>query len=143
MESGAAVAVDAAALRSINALKRALKSLPVTSVARIAARAAPAMSELAQGAHATGKTVYDRPRPRGVDGDPLSLERTGATKSALQFVATGRDIRTVKLPRYAKYLIGKYGLLPGGKGALPPAWRDRLREIAAHVLHDEIHRSAP
>jgi hypothetical protein len=132
------VAVDAAALRSINSLKRALRSLPVTSVARIAARAAPAMSELAQDAHASGKTVYDRPRPRGVDGDALSLERTGATKRALQFVATGRDIRTAALPRYARWLIGRYDILPNGP--LPSAWRERLREVAARVLHDEIHR---
>jgi hypothetical protein len=135
------MAVDAAALRSINSLKRALKMIPVTSVARIAARAAPAMSELAQDAHASGKTVYDRPRPRGVDGQALDLERTGATKRALSFIATGRDIRTTLLPRYAKYLIGKYDILPNGP--LPQAWRDRLRDVAARVLHDEIHRSGP
>lgn len=132
------MAVDAAALRSINALKKALRRLPVTSVARIASRAAPAMSALAQDAHASGRTVYDRPRPRGVDGDSLSLERTGATRAALQFVATGRDIRTAKLPRYARYLIGKYDLLPNGP--LPAAWRERLQAIAAQVLYDEIKR---
>lgn len=132
------MAVDTAALRSINSLKAALRRLPVTSVARIAARAAPAMSELAQDAHASGKTVFDRPRPLGVDGEALSLERTGDTKRALQFVATGRDIRTARLPRYAKYLIGKYDLLPNGP--LPQAWRERLRDIAAEVLLDDIHR---
>lgn len=135
------MAVDAAALRSINSLKRALKSLPITSVARIAARAAPAMSELAQDAHASGQTVYARPRPRGVDGEALSLERTGATRQALQFVATGRDIRTAKLPRYARWLIGRYDILPNGP--LPAAWRERLRDIAARVLHAEIHKGAP
>lgn len=132
------MAVDTAALRSINSLKAALRRLPITSVARIAARGAPAMSELAQDAHSSGKTVYDRPRPLSVDGEALSLERTGDTKRALQFVATGRDIRTARLPRYAKYLIGKYDLLPNGP--LPQAWRERLRDIAAEVLLDEIHR---
>jgi hypothetical protein len=132
------MAIDAAALRSINALKKALRNAPITATARIAARAAPAMSALAQGAHASGKTVYDRPRARGVDGDELSLDRTGATKRALNFTATGRDIRTSVLPRYAKYLIGKYDLLPNGP--LPQAWREGLREIAARVLYDEIHK---
>jgi hypothetical protein len=130
------VAVDAKALRSINSLKRALRSLPVTSVAHIASRAAPAMSGLAQDSHASGKTAYDRPRPLGVDGEKLDLVRTGATRSALEFIATGRDIRTTTLPRYAKYLIGKYDLLPNGP--LPVLWRERLREIAAKVLSAEI-----
>lgn len=135
------MAVDAAALRSINSLKRALRNAPITSVARIAARAAPAMSELAQGALASGQTVYDRPRPRGVDGQELSLVRTGATRDALRFVATGRDIRTATLPRYARYLIGKFDLLPNGP--LPQSWRDRLRQLAASVLYEEIHWGQP
>jgi hypothetical protein len=135
---GEVVTVDAKALRSINSLKKALRNLPITATARIAARAAPAMSTLAQDAHASGKTVYDRPRPLGVDGDEISLERTGATRRALNFIATGRDIRTAALPRYAKYLIGKYDLLPNGP--LPASWRERLQEIAARVLYDEIQR---
>lgn len=135
------MAIDARGLRSIQSLKRVLQKLPITATARIAAGAAPAMSDLAQGAHSSGKTVYDRPRPRGVDGEALSLDRTGATKRALQFLATGRDIRTTTLPRYAKFLIGKYGLLPNGP--LPQAWRERLRDIAARVLLDEIRRGEP
>ena len=137
------MAIDAAALRSINSLKRALRSAPITSVARIAARSAPAMSELAQTAHASGQTVYARPRPLGVDGERLDLVRTGATRDALRFIATGRDIRTVKLPRYAKYLIAKYEVLPPGGRPLPQTWRDRLRYIAARVLYEDIHRGGP
>lgn len=133
------MAIDARGLRSIRSLKSALQRLPITATARIAAGAAPAMSELAQGAHASGKTVYDRPRPRGVDGDALSLERTGATQRALRFIATGRDIRTTQLPRYARYLIGKYDLLPNGP--LPQAWRDRLRDIAGRVLSAAVKGS--
>lgn len=130
--------VDPKGLQSLRSLKKALQRLPITATARIAAGAAPAMSTLAQGAHASGKTVYGRPRPRGVDGDSLSLERTGATKRALSFIATGRDIRTTLLPRYAKYLIGKYDLLPNGP--LPQAWRDQLRAIATRVLEAEVRR---
>lgn len=135
------MAIDAAALRSINSLKRALRNAPLTVTARIAARAAPAMSDLAQDAHASGRTAYGSARPRGVDGEALTLDRTGETRRALSFVATGRDIRTTRLPRYAKYLIGKYSILPNGP--LPVAWRERLRDIAARVLYDEIHRGSP
>lgn len=129
--------IDAAGLRSLRSLKRALTKIPITATARIAARAAPEMSELAGTAYDSGKTVYGRPRPRSVDGRALTLERTGASRRAMQFSATGRDIRTAPLPRYTRYLIGKYDVLPNGP--LPLEWRERLREIAARVLLGEIH----
>lgn len=130
--------IDHAGLRSIRALKKALTQLPITASARIAARYAPVATQLARDAHASGRTAYGAARPLGVDGKALTLDRTGDTKRALSFVATGRDVRLTQLPRYAKYLIGKYDLLPNGP--LPTAWRERIREIAAHVLHEEIHR---
>jgi len=125
-------------LRTLQAFKRAVAKLPITSVARIAARSAPAMSELAGSAYDSGQTVYGNARPQSVDGKPLTLERTGASRRAMQFIATGRDIRLTRLPRYTKYLIGKYDVLPNGP--LPATWRARLTEIAAQVFYDELHR---
>ena len=124
-------------VRSLQSLKRALQKLPITASARIAARAAPEMSALARSSFDGGRSVYGPARPRGVDGGELTLERTGATRRALEFVATGRDIRLTRLPRYTKYLIGKYDILPNGP--LPASWRERMTEIAAQVLYDQIH----
>jgi hypothetical protein len=137
------VAVDAAALRSINSLKRALKRLPITAVARIASRAAPAMTDLAGSAFRAGQTVYGRARPLSVEGERLDLERTGVLKRALEFRATGRDIRTLPLPRYARYMIAAYAVLPPGKAPLPQAWKDKLAALAAEVLHAEITGRTP
>jgi hypothetical protein len=123
--------------RTLRALAKALRKLPITASARIAARAAPEMSQLAGGAYDTGVTVYNAARPRGTDGSALSLEQTGATRRAVEFRATGRDIRTAPLPRYARYLIGKYDILPNGP--LPAAWRERMTRIAAQVLYEDIH----
>jgi hypothetical protein len=125
-------------VRSLRALKGALRKLPITASARIAARAAPDVTVFAGEAYDAGRTVYGATRPRGVDGRELDLSRTGASREAMRFIATGRDIRTGPLPRYTKYLIGKYDVLPNGP--LPTAWRERLHEIAARVLLDEIHR---
>lgn len=133
---------DAAGMRSINALKKRLRTLPITAVARIASRAAPAMTELAQGAFDAGRTVYDRARPRGVDGNALTLRKTGALERAIEFRSTGRDIRTAPLPRYARYVIAAYNVLPPGKAPLPQAWRDRMAQIAAEVLYAELHERA-
>jgi hypothetical protein len=123
-------------VRSLESLKRALKKLPITASARIAQRAAPEITGLAGGAYDSGMTVYGRPRPLGVDGKPLTLDRTGASREAMHFIATGRDIRTARLPRYTKYLIGKYDVLPNGP--LPQLWRDRITAIAAEVLLADI-----
>ncbi len=122
--------------RTLAALKRAIKAMPATTAARIAARSAPAMTRLALGSFDSGQTAYDTARPRSVDGKPLSLEKSGAFRRAISFVATGRDIRLTRLPEYGGYLIGKYRALPNGP--LPVAWRDQMTEIAAQVLHDQI-----
>lgn len=119
-------------VRSLQALKRNLKALPITISARIAARAAPVISGLAGDGFDSGATVYGAARPQSVDGKELSLKRSGATRDALQFIATGRDIRTARLPRYAKYLIGRYDILPNGP--LPMGWRARLAGISTEVI---------
>lgn len=98
------------------------------------------MSEFAGTAYDSGATVYGRPRPQGVDGNALTLHKTGASREAMAFLATGRDIRTRILPRYTRYLIGKYDVLPNGP--LPAAWREALVQIAAEVLYSEIHGGA-
>jgi hypothetical protein len=125
-------------VRTLRALAKALRKLPITASARIAARAAPEMTSLAGGAYDAGQTVYGSARPRGVDGNHLALERTGTARRAMQFHSTGTQVRTAKFPEYVRYLIGKYDVLPNGP--LPQTWRDRLTEVAAQVLYADIQR---
>jgi hypothetical protein len=122
--------------RSLQSLRRALAKLPLTASARIASAAAPAVSALAREAYDGGRTVYGGARPKGVDGKPLDLVKSGASRRAAQFAAEGTRMRTAVLPRYTRYLIGKYDVLPNGP--LPVTWQERLREIAARVLHAQI-----
>ncbi len=124
-------------LRTLAALKRTLRKLPITASARIATRAAPEMTKLAETDYDAGQTAYGRARPLSVDGKPLDLERTGATRQALSFIAVGTTTRLTTLPRYAKYLISSYSILPNGP--LPASWREMLTSIAAQVLYSEIH----
>ena len=124
--------------RTLAALRRSLKKLPITASARIAQRYAPEATALARAAFDAGQTVYGEPRPRSVDGGPLTLRRTGATEDALRFIATGRDVRVSKFPTYVRYLIGKYRVLPNGR--LPTEWRERLTDIAVQALYDALHR---
>lgn len=123
-------------LGTLRDLKRSLQQLPLTTAATIARHGAPEVSALARTAFDGGKTVYGQERPRGVDGQELALVRTGASRRAAQFTAEGTRMRTHVLPRYTKYLIGKYDVLPNGP--LPAAWRERLTEIAAQVINAQI-----
>lgn len=123
-------------LRSLRSLRKAIAKIPITAAARLASRGAPEVSALAREAFDGGRTVYGSTRPRGVDGRELTLVKSGATRRAVRFEANGTQMRTAVLPRYTKYLIAAYSVLPNGP--LPQVWRERLREIASKVLHAEI-----
>jgi hypothetical protein len=123
--------------RTLKALGKALRNMPITVSAKIAARGAPAMTDLAQSAYDSGRTVYGSARPRGVDGDKLELVKSGASRNAMRFIATGRDMRTPHFPDHTRYLIGKYDVLPNGP--LPAEWQAALRGVAVQVLDAEIH----
>lgn len=111
---------------TLKQLRSNLLALPKTLAADVARRAAPGVTGLAQGAYDSRQTVYGDARPRGADGGDLDLVQTGTTRAQMRFVATGTQIRCVLGPKYAKYLVGKYGVLP--ISALPTAWRQKIGE---------------
>jgi hypothetical protein len=114
-------------LSSIRGLKASIKKLPLSVAHDVSQRAAPAMTDLTRSAYTSGRSVYGDARPLGADGRPLTLQRTGAVARALKFTANGTIVRCVLGPKYARYLIGKYGILPNG--ALPVSWSRRLGEL--------------
>ena len=113
-------------------LKAKLKTLPVSVAHRVASQAAPAVTDLTVDAFLTGRSVYGDHRPDGVDGRPLTLRKSGRTRDTLKFVANGTIVRCVLGTKYARYLIGKYGILPNGR--MPAEWARRLREIASNEV---------
>lgn len=118
-------------LSSINGLKARIRALPLSVAHDVAQRAAPAMTGLTQEAFHGGANVYGDPRPKGTAGQVLTLERTGTTGRTLRFTAVGTIVRCVLGTKYARFLIGKYGVLPNG--ALPARWSQRLQEIVAET----------
>lgn len=117
---------------SLRDLKTSLRRMPISLAHSVASRAAPAITGLAVDAYHSGRTVYGEPRPAGVDGQALTLQRSGATLATLRFIAAGTIVRCVLGTPYARYLIGRYGILPSGP--LPAAWD---RRIAALVRSTE------
>ena len=120
-------------LGTLRGIRMALRSFPKTLAVDVAKRAAPAMTELAQGAYDGGRNVYGDTRPASkVDGSPLDLVRTGATRAQVRFTAIGTRIICALGPPYAKYLVGRYKILPSGDlTAIPASWAERMRAIVA------------
>lgn len=121
------MAVRSKGNQTFASLKRTLATLPRTLAADVAKRSSPVLTNLTQEAFIGGQSVYGDARPRGADGQPLDLYRTGAVAGQLRFTSNGTVVRAVLGPRYAKYLIGKYGILPNG--ALPVRWRSALQQV--------------
>lgn len=110
-------------------LKARIRDLPRTVAQGVAKQGAPAMTQLTRQAYDGGRTVYGDARPVGVNGQVLTLNKSGATSRELRFEAIGTVIRCKLGPKWAPYLIGKYSILPNG--GLPAAFAKRLREIVA------------
>jgi hypothetical protein len=120
---------------SIREFKQRLGMLPLSVAHAIAQQAAPLLTRFAQEANAAQRNVYGDPYPEGVDGTQLDLVFTGDTRRTLRFVVSGTIIRCQLGPRYAKYLIGKYKILPiGDRTAMPANWRRALDELARTVV---------
>lgn len=113
-------------------LRRTLRDLPVLAAQRVAAAVAPRLTALAAASYDGGLTVYGDARPVGVQGNALDLVQSGSTRGHVRFVAVGTRVRAALGTRYAKYLIGKYRILPMGRP--PAAWTTEIDRTVAREL---------
>lgn len=120
-------------ITTIARLRKAISDLPVRIRQAVATEAAEALNAEVREDYARGLTVYDEPRPAGVKGQKLSLVKSGTTKRETGFAAKGTIVRAELATRYAKYLIGKYRILPQ---KLPPAWQKKLEQIVREYRED-------
>ena len=118
---------------SMRAFAKKLRTVSRVAAVQIAKKAAPEVTGELTGDFDAGQTAYGTPRPLGVNGNPLSLVASGATRGDLGFKSDGgTKLRAVLPTKYAKYLIGKYGILP--VGGLPTAWSKLLAKTANSVI---------
>lgn len=114
----------------IAGIQRALNATITTIASDVAKRTAPVFTAATRQAFESGTDVYGKARPAGVDGGSLSLVQSGATRAALGFGSSGTLVKCVLPTAWAKFLIGKYRILPNGR-ALPLAWRKRMAQVVA------------
>lgn len=115
---------------NLRKLGASLRALPKVLAQKVAAKVAPDLTAQAQAAYGSGRNVYGDARPTGVDGQPLSLEKSGATRRSLKFVSVGTIVRASLGTRWSRYLIGKYKILPNAGSPMPVAWQDATSKIA-------------
>jgi hypothetical protein len=111
---------------TLDSWKKRIQKAPIELAQKVASDSAPKITNLARGAYDSGRKVWGELRPPGAGGRRLTLKRTGDTYGTVRFVAIGTIMRCVLGTPYARYLIGKYGILPSG--AIPYQWGAAIRE---------------
>lgn len=114
-------------LEKLHEFKRKLREFPTTLAITVASKAAPELTGLARGAYVGGRSVYGEARPTGVDGGALTLQATGATLAKMQFESIGTVVRVKLGTPWARFLVGKYSILP--MGVIPVEWSRALAAI--------------
>jgi hypothetical protein len=123
---------------TLRGLKAQMRKRPVSLAHSIAQRVGPEFTRQAREVFATGRDVYGHPRLTSeaqrngqVSGDLLTLRDTGALWEELRFKASGSIVRCVLGVPYAKFLIGRYKILPiGDRTPMPPLWLQAVSRIA-------------
>jgi hypothetical protein len=126
-------------LATIAAFRSRVRELPLRIQTATAKAGEAVLTQMLQGDFDAGRTVFDSARPLGVKGQPLSLVKTGRTRGHLSFVAIGRILRSHLPTKHARYLIGKYQILPSSR--IPAPWSRALTTIVREHF-DDFQREA-
>jgi hypothetical protein len=118
---------------SLSKLSATLRALPATLALRVAVKAAPVLSQFARESFDSNTDPYGVPWAPGVDGDTVSLRKTGALEKYVVYVPIGTKLRVALGVPYAKYQIGKRPVYPRG-GLLPAKYSAALER----VTRDEV-----
>jgi hypothetical protein len=118
---------------SLAILAKRLRDVPKVTAQRIAARVAPELTSRAQESFAAGTSVYGDAWPPGAGG-PYDLVDSGNTRKSIKFVSIGTIVRAKLGTPYAKYLVGKYKILPIGSSQMPTAWQEAVGAIAREEI---------
>ncbi len=121
---------------SLREFGKRLRALPIKTAQAVATRVAPTLSDATRAAYSSSADVYGAARVPSVSGAPLTLVRSGATQASLRFVSIGTQVRCSLGTPYAKYLIGKYRILPNGP--LPTAWGAQIASTAQSVISEGL-----
>lgn len=129
---------DASSIKNFSA---ALRELPRTVAIKVAAAAAPALTEAARETFDAGEDAYGGAWAPREDGTRATLKQSGSLAGKLRYVATGTKLRVALGTPYAKYVLGKRPALPRQGDPLPDAYVEALKRTTAEVIRAELGKS--
>lgn len=125
-------------LASIARFSAGLKRLPTVVAQKVAAAAAPALTDLTDNTFRASEDAYGNAWLEATNGQRVTLRRTGALAARVVYVAIGTRLRVALGVRYAKYQIGKRPIFPRAGAPLPTAYANELKETSQSVIRTEI-----
>ncbi len=127
-------------MRSLSQFANDLRRLPQAVAIKVAARAAPVLTELAKQTFDAGETPYGLNWEPGAKGQRVSLKKTGDLYRFVKYVAIGTKLRLALGVPYAKWQVGKRPITPRQAGTLPKAYAEALQRTAVQVVKEELNR---
>ncbi len=124
---------------SLSKFSKALNELPRVLAQKVAAAAAPDLTTAAQATFDAGADAYGDTWAPGVDGQKITLRKTGALASTVRYVPIGTKLRLALGVRYAKYQVGRRPVTPRQGAPLPVEYTKRLASAVTTVAGDVLH----
>lgn len=115
-----------------------LRRLPRVVAQKVAERAAPALTAIAEATADASENAYGQPWAAGKHGQRVTLNRTGALLKFIRYVAIGTKLRVALGVPYAKYQVGKRPIFPRQDAALPDEYSQVLERAAVQVVKEEL-----
>lgn len=116
----------------LRALERSMRELPRTLGAKVATAVAGDISALARQTFNASENAYGDSWAPGVDGQKVTLRKSGGIASDVEYVAIGTRLRARLGRPYAKYQMGKRPIFPTGK--LPVAYVGKIRKTSSGII---------
>lgn len=116
-----------------------LRRLPRVVAQKVAERAAPALTSLAQRTFDASENAYGEAWVPGKGGKRVTLRRSGSLFKFIRYVALGTKLRVALGVPYAKYQVGKRPIFPRQDSELPEEYAATLARTAVQVVKEELH----
>ncbi len=128
-------------LSSLKKFSLGLQQLSRVVAQKVAAAAAPALTDAALATFDAGENPYGNTWSPGADGQHVTLKKSGTLAKGIHYVAIGTKLRVALGVSYAKFQIGKRPAFPRQGAPLPTAYVEALKASTNKVLLAELGAS--
>lgn len=115
-----------------------LRKLPQVVANKVAAAAAPALTDVAMSTFNASQNAYGESWVPGAEGQTITLNQSGTLAKHISYVAIGSKLRVALGVPYAKYQVGRRPVFPKQGDPLPQAYAAVLESTTARVIYEEL-----